>query len=158
LIGKGHRKIGMLAGQGGPSRHRIAGYFQALTEHQLTADEGLIETVEFNERGGYTRMQTLMRRTQDLTAIFASNDLIAIGAMQAIREAEMRVPEDVAVVGFDDIPTARLISPALTTISQHQEQIGKRAAQMIFERLNGGAPFEGRTEAMPFELVIRQSA
>jgi LacI family transcriptional regulator len=158
LIGKGHRQIGMLTGHAGPSRHRISGFLQALADHQIIPDESLIETAEFNETGGYTGMQDLLRRVQDLTAVFASNDLMAIGAMQAVREAGLRLPEDIAVVGFDDIPTARLISPSLTTISQHQEQIGRRAAQMLFERLNGEAPLGGRTEAMPFELIVRQSA
>ncbi len=158
LIKAGHRRIGMLAGLDGPSRKRVEGYWQALTQHQITPDENWIETAEFDETGGYAGMQTLMQRAPELTAIFASNDLMAIGAMQAIREAGQRVPEDVAVVGFDDIPAARLISPSLTTICQHQEQIGKRAAHMLFERLDGNAPSTGRTEAMPFELVIRQSA
>jgi len=158
LIGRGHRRIGMLAGHAGPTRHRMAGYWQALTEHSITPDEGLIETAEFNETGGYTGMQALLERARGLTAVFASNDLMAIGAIQAIQNAGLRVPEDIAVVGFDDIPTARLVNPALTTVSQHQEQIGRRAAQMLFERLNGSVPPGGRTEAMPFELIIRQSA
>ena len=158
LISKGHRHIGMLAGQAGPSRHRIAGYWQALADHEIAPDESLIETAEFNETGGYTGTKNLLQRVHNLTAIFASNDLMGIGAMQAIREGGLRVPEDIAVVGFDDIPTARLISPGLTTISQHQEQIGRRAAQMLFERLNGATPMGGRTESMPFELITRQSA
>jgi LacI family transcriptional regulator len=158
LIGKGHRRIGTLAGHAGPTRHRIAGYWQALGEHGIAPDESLIETAEFNETGGYTGMQALLERATGLTAVFVSNDLMAIGAIQAIQSAGLRVPEDIAVVGFDEIPTARLVNPALTTVSQHQEQIGRRAAQMLFERLNGSVPSGGRTEAMPFELIIRQSA
>ncbi len=158
LIGKGHRQIGMLAGHAGPSRNRIAGYWQALAEHGIAPDERLIETADFNEQGGYQGMNALLKHAGGLTAVFASNDLMAIGAMQAIREAGLRVPEDIAVVGFDDIPAAGLISPGLTTISQHQEQIGRRAAQMLFERLNGDTPEGGRTESMPFELIVRQSA
>jgi LacI family transcriptional regulator len=158
LIGKGHRRIGMLAGHAGPSRHRIAGYWQALTEHQITPDPTLIETTEFNEIGGYTGMQAFLARATNLTAVFALNDLMAIGAMQAIRDTGLRIPDDIAVVGFDDIPAARLMNPSLTTVSQHQEQIGRRAAQLLFERLNGDAPAGGRTESMPFELIARQSA
>lgn len=158
LIKAGHRHVGMLAGHDGPSRNRVEGYWQALTDHQIAPDENWIETADFDERGGYAGMQVLMRRAPELTAVFASNDLMAIGAIQAIRETGKRVPNDIAVVGFDDVPAARLINPGLTTISQHQEQIGKRAAQMLFERLDGNAPSIGRTEAMPFELVIRQSA
>jgi LacI family transcriptional regulator len=158
LIGQGHHRIGMLAGQAGPSRHRMAGYWQALTDHDIAPDKNLIETADFNETGGYIGMSALLNCVPDLTAVFASNDLMAIGAMQAIREAGHRLPQDIAVVGFDDIPAARLMSPSLTTISQHQEQIGRRAAQMLFERLNGVTPPGGRTESMPFELIVRQSA
>lgn len=157
LISKGHRRIGMLAGHAGPSRQRIAGFWQALNENHIASDDSMIETAEFNETGGCVGMTALLARVPDLTAVFASNDLMAIGAMQAIREAGRRVPDDIAVVGFDDIPAARLINPALTTISQHQEQIGKRAAQMLFERLNSTSPFGGRSESMPFELIIRES-
>jgi LacI family transcriptional regulator len=158
LIQKGHQRIGMLAGHAGPTRNRVAGYWQALTEAHIPPDENLIQTADFNETGGYTGMQTLLEITPRLTAVFASNDLMAIGAMQAIREAGLRVPQDVAVIGFDDIPAARLISPGLTTVSQHQEQIGRRAAHMLLERLNGSVVSGGRTESLPFELIIRQSA
>jgi LacI family transcriptional regulator len=158
LIGKGHQQIGMLAGHAGPTRYRVAGYWQALSDARIAPDENLIQTVEFNETGGYTGMQALLQVAPRLTAVFASNDLMAVGAMQAIREAGLRVPEDIAVVGFDDIPAARLISPGLTTVSQHQEQVGRRAAQMLLERLSGSVVSGGRTESLPFELIIRQSA
>ncbi len=92
------------------------------------------------------------------TAIFAANDLMGIGAMMAIREAGLSAPEDIAVVGFDDIPAARLVHPPLTTVTQFQHQIGKRAAEMVFERILGSAPEEGRSIEMPFELIVRDSA
>ena len=70
----------------------------------------------------------------------------------------MRVPADVALVGFDDIPAARLVQPPLTTLAQYPERLGKRAAEMLFERLAGTAPATGRREPMPVDLIVRESA
>jgi LacI family transcriptional regulator len=158
LINKGHQHIGLLAGFQGPSVVRIAGYRQALADHQIPFLERLVQTGDFNASGGYRGMQTLLKQSPRPTAVFGLNDLIAIGALHAIQEAGLRVPEDIALVGFDDIPLARLITPKLTTISQHQEQIGRRAAEMLLARLRGEVRMQGRTEEMPFELVIRESA
>ncbi len=83
---------------------------------------------------------------------------MAMGTLVAIREAGLGVPEDVAVVGFDDIPVARLITPRPTTVAQFQDNLGVRAAEMLLERLDGTAPEHGRCEEMPYELIVRQSA
>ncbi len=103
-------------------------------------------------------MRALLENVPSLTAVFAANDLIAIGALNALHEARVRVPKDIAVVGFDNIPSAELVSPALTTITQFQERLGQRAAQLIFERLGGNVAVGGRCEEMPYQLVIRESA
>ncbi len=83
---------------------------------------------------------------------------MAIGALMALKDANLKCPEDVILVGFDDIPAAKLISPALTTIAQPLAKLGQRAAELLFDRLNDTAPPEGRREEIPFELVIRNSA
>ncbi len=103
-------------------------------------------------------MKQLLDASPRITAVFASNDLMAIGAITAIRERGLSIPEDIAVVGFDDIPAARLISPPLTTINQFKQRLGHRAAELLFERLTGTVTGEGRSIEMPFELIIRQSA
>jgi LacI family transcriptional regulator len=103
-------------------------------------------------------MQELMEQDVSLSAIFAANDLMAMGAMVAIREAGLSIPDDIAVVGFDNIPSAKLVSPSLTTIAQFQHRLGQRAAEMLMERLNGTAPKNGRSEVMPYELIVRKSA
>jgi LacI family transcriptional regulator len=90
--------------------------------------------------------------------VFAANDLMAMGAYIAIKEAGLQIPRDVAVVGFDNIPTAKLVSPPLTTIDQDQREVGRRAAEMLFERLEGSAPPVGRGEERPHRLIIRESA
>ena len=160
LIDLGHRRIGMVAGQNGtpPRERRIRGYQQALAEHALPIDEVLIRGTDFSEAGGYEAAQDLIRVEPRPSAIFAANDLMAFGAMIALREAGLRVPEDVAVIGFDDIPAARLIHPALTTIAQFPERLGRRAATMLFERLTGEWTGAGRVEGQPWELIVRSSA
>ena len=160
LIDRGHARIGMLAGQEGTPPHlsRIAGYRRALAEHHLPLDEILIQDGDFNEDGGYCGMQVLLMLTPRPTAVFAANDVMAIGALKAIREAGLRVPEDVAVIGYDNIPAANQVSPRLTTIAQFQHALGRRTAEMLFERLSSDPPPLGRREVRPFELVVRESA
>lgn len=157
LVAHGHRTIAMLAGQGGPQPSRVQGYRQALIDHGLTVDETLVQGRGFQEDDGYDAMRALLGRTPRPTAVFAANDVIAMGALRALRDAGLRVPDDIAIVGFDDIPAARLVSPPLTTISQFPEQLGRRAAGMLFERLDGTVSGSGRSELMPHELIIRES-
>ncbi|MDP9363376.1 MAG: substrate-binding domain-containing protein, partial [Chloroflexota bacterium] len=134
------------------------GYRRALAERGVPVDERLVCLTVFAEGGGQAAMAELLARSPRPTAVFAANDLMAMGALVALREAGLRAPEDVAVVGFDDIPAARLVEPPLTTVAQFPEQLGRRAAELLFERLAGTAPPGGRGEAMPYELVVRRSA
>ena len=158
LIERGHRTIAMLAGQNGPQQRRVLGYRQALVAHGLAVDEALIRGDGFKEENGYHAMREVLKHAPCPTAIFAANDLIAMGAVAALRHAGLRVPDDIAVVGFDDIPAAKLVTPSLTTISQFPEQLGRRAAAMLFERLEGTATGGGRCELMPHQLIVRESA
>jgi len=157
LVGKGHERIGMLAGQGGPTRFRINGYRDALRSRGLPFEPDLLQAGDFNDQGGYQAMRALLALTPRPTAVFAANDLMALGAYLAIREAGLHIPHDVAVVGFDNIPTSRLVSPPLTTVDQFQHRVGQRAAEMLLERLNGAAPPKGRSEEQPHELIVRGS-
>lgn len=157
LIDRGHNKIGMITGQAGPWQTRVLGYRQALAEHHIPLDEILIQSSDFTEKGGYQGMQQLLMLSPRPTAVFAANDLMAMGALIALREAGLRVPQDIAVMGFDDIPAAKLVNPPLTTISQFSEKLGQRAAEMLFERMEGIASPEGRCEEMPYELIVRES-
>lgn len=159
LIERGHKCIGMLAGKEGdpPYYSRIAGYCQALAAKGILYDELLVQSGDFTESGGYQSMRELLNRDTCLTAVFAANDLIAMGAMLAIREAGMNIPDDIAVVGFDDIPAAKLVHPPLTTIRHNQSQIGRKAAELLFERLNGEAPDTCRTVEMSYELIVRET-
>jgi LacI family transcriptional regulator len=158
LIQRGHRRIGVLARNEGPGKVRVLGYHQALAAHCLAPDDTLMQQGEFTEEGGYEAMQRLLDLSERPTAVFAANDMMALGAMLAIQEAGLKVPHDIAVVGFDDIPTARLVNPPLTTVTHFQVDLGRRAAELLFERLTGAAPPHGRTVEMPYQLVVRKSA
>lgn len=160
LIEKGHTRIGMIAGleSSPPAQFRIRGYRKALAENNLPTDESLIQAGDFTEAGGYQGMKELLSLSPHPTAVFAANDLMALGAMIAIREAKLRIPDDIALIGLDDIPAAKLVNPTLTTSTQMQENVGRRAAEMLFERINGTAPAISRIEEMPFNFIIRESA
>jgi LacI family transcriptional regulator len=157
LIELGHRRIAMIAGTGGPERNRVSGYLQALDEAGLKPQ--LVSRGGFNEESGYRSTKQLLSTGPRPTAIFAGNDLMAFGAMTAIREAKLAIPQDIALMGFDDIFAARFVTPPLSTISQFQYELGRVAAEMLLERINQLSPeTAGRQRQMPFELVKRQSA
>lgn len=158
LVGRGHTRIGVIAGDQGPRSARVRGYREALGDAGLPVDEALIRDSGFNEEGGYRGMAELLAHASRPTAVFAANDLIALGALMAAREAGLRVPADIALAGFDDIPAARLVSPALTTVAQAADVIGRRAATRVLERLDHGIDEAGRCEEVPYTLMLRESA
>lgn len=155
LIGRGHRHIAMVAGKGGPKNVRIEGYRQALAE--IKAKPQIVLDEAFNEIGGYRAAKALLELREHPTAIFAANDLMAIGVMQALRERKIAVPGEIAVIGFDDISAARLVSPALSTVTQFQDRMGERAAEILLGRLEGDRMAAGTAEEMPFQLIERES-
>ena len=157
LIGRGHRLVAMLGADNGPGPERISGYVAAMH------DAGLSPLVDigdgFTEEAGYTLMTARLRSCTRPTAVFAANDLMAAGALLAAREVGLDVPKDVAVMGFDDIQFARLLTPTLTTVNQHQQAVGREAASMLLERLaEPASELAGRSREMPFDLVKRHSA
>jgi LacI family transcriptional regulator len=159
LIERGYDSIGMIAGEEDtpPRRARMNGYCQALEEHHIPLKEVLIRGAHYNQEGGYQGMRELLALSPRPRAVFAANDLMAMGALVAAREAGLRIPEDIAIAGFDNIPAASLVDPPLTTINMFQENIGRRATQMVFERIQGTAPEGMQTVEMPYELIIRKS-
>ncbi len=157
LIEKGHTKIGLLTSAEGPVEHRNRGFQVALEQAGIPLNSNWILEGAFNEVGGYEAMSRLLKQPDFPSAVFAANDLMAMGAMMAIREAGLSIPHDVAMIGFDDIVSAKLVYPGLTTIAQPQRYMGRRAAEMLFERLIGDVPETGRNEQVPYELVVRGS-
>jgi LacI family transcriptional regulator len=119
--------------------------------------DGYIQPGAFTVDGGAESMLRLLGLAPPPDAVFAANDLMAIGAIMACKSRGLQVPGDVAVMGFDDIAMGRLISPSLTTVTQFQNQLGQRAATMLFERINRNMQSEGRCVEMPFQIVVRES-
>ncbi|TIO10850.1 LacI family DNA-binding transcriptional regulator [Mesorhizobium sp.] len=155
LIGRGHERIAMIAGRGGPQGVRVEGYRTALTEAGGTPY--IVIDEEFSETGGARAAEAVLASGYTPTAIFAANDLMAIGAMRALRERGIAIPDDIAVAGFDDISAARLVTPSLTTVAQFQGDMGVKAAQILMERLRGSKPGAGTALEMPFSLIQRGS-
>ncbi len=133
----GHKRIACIAGPTdvSPSAGRVAGYRAALRAAGIGVDASLVVRGDFRDHSGYVAAQKLLRRNIAPTAIFACNDLMAIGAMAAVRDAGLSVPEDVSVVGFDDIHIAGYINPPLTTIAQPMAELGRIAAELLLQRL-----------------------
>jgi len=160
LVEQGHTRIGMITGPTGITRRegRVRGFHAVVTRHGLASIDTLLRGGDFTEVGGYQAMQQLLTLQPRPTAVFAANDLMAIGALNATRDAGLTVPGDLAVAGFDDIPVARMIHPSLTTVAQFPEPIGRRAGELLFDRLLGGVQGQGRREEMPYMVVVRSSA
>ena len=140
LFAKDHRRIGMLSGSSGPANLRVDGYRQGLAEHGIAFDPTLLRVDDFTEAGGYRAMQQLLSVSPPPDAVFAANDMMALGALLSIKDAGLRIPGDMALVGFDDIPIDRLVTPALTTVTQFQSRLGRRAAELLLEQIQGQAP------------------
>ncbi|WP_034341919.1 LacI family DNA-binding transcriptional regulator [Deinococcus misasensis] len=156
LIENGHRHIAHMTGH--PDAHvtrtRILGYKKALEQAGLPFDPERIVHYHYSEEGGYRCVQELMGRGVEFTAIFCANDQMAIGAYQSLREFNKRIPEDVSLVGFDDIMFTRYMDPPLTSIRVPIVDMGAQAARKLI------ALIEGREMALPdvpTELVVRQS-
>lgn len=158
LIGLGHRRIGFITGdmEMAAARHRLEGYQAALRTHHVPNDPDLIRNGEFHIPEAFAATQALLALPNPPTAIFASNDHMAIAAVDALRERGLRVPEDVSVIGFDGIPQAATMHPPLTTVSQPLATMGRVATQMLLDQLNDpGKPM--RRVDLPTELIVRGS-
>jgi LacI family transcriptional regulator len=156
LIRRGHCRIAMIMGEFGPGRRRARGYETVMREAGLATE--VVTDSTYSEEAGTRAMRSLLARGRDRpTAVFGANDMLAIGAMQAAREAGLSIPNDVAIVGFDDIATAKLLG--LTTVRQPEFELGSLAARTLIERLQpGGLERPGKSLELAFEIVERSSA
>lgn len=158
LIDLGHRRIGCITGPTdlAPARQRLAGFRRALSESGIPAKLKWEVEGGFTSENGYVAMQRLLVLKERPSAIFASNDLMAIGALCATAGHGLRVPQDISVVGFDDIALAAYSSPPLTTVVQPKHQLGALAASLLMDRIvNPGRPL--RREILQAKLCLRQS-
>jgi LacI family transcriptional regulator len=159
LIGKGHTCIGMLAGPA-PSpllQSRVQGYRDALSASEIVFRSELVLSGTPTFERGHILARDLLIRCRDITAIFAYNDLLALGAMRACRELGRRIPGDCAIIGFDDIPPADWISPTLTTVRVDKHALGAQAMARLLEMLDE-PEVQYAPVFIPAELVVRESA
>jgi LacI family xylobiose transport system transcriptional regulator len=158
LLTLGHRRIGVISGPENVmcSRARLDGYRAAMDEAGVPIDPALIRYGNFHVQEGTTEGRALLRLPDPPTAIFAGNDLQALGVYQAAREARLHIPEDLSVVGFDDLPVAAWVGPPLTTVRQPLAQMAMAAARLVLRLANGEQPSQTRVE-LATELIIRES-
>jgi LacI family repressor for deo operon, udp, cdd, tsx, nupC, and nupG len=159
LISLGHRRIGLIKGpQSSPlTQDRVAGYQAALNQASIPSDPAIICHGDFSLRAGYDGAATLLTMSDRPTALFCESDEMAIGALKRIKEAGLRVPEDISVVGFDDIPLAQYCDPPLTTIAQPAEDFGRHAVEMLIDMIEKKTT-PPKPVILPFELTIRESS
>lgn len=166
LISLGHRRIGFIgvSQKNGAGLQRYQGYLSAMKEHRLPIDENLIVGPASQtgpgystQEDGYEGMKILLDLKKKPTAVFARNDFTAIGAMCAARDAGLTIPEDIAIVGFDNVPLAAYTAPPLTTVDQPTKWQGHEAAGLLLDRIEGDKKREKREIYLNCRLVIRQS-
>jgi LacI family transcriptional regulator len=160
LLERGHRRIGMIGSslEQHPSSTRLAGYRRALEEAHIPFETVLFAQGDFTRAGGARAMCKLIEQAERPTAVFCANDLMAIGAMDAAHELGMRIPDDIAIVGYDDIEAASLVSPKLTTVLNPAYEKGKAAGQLLLERVQGKYKGPGRRVFIPPKFIKRESA
>ena len=158
LLALGHRRIAFIAGTTGTgqSPERQRGYLDALAGARIEPDERLIEQGSFRQSGGFSAAQRLLDLPDPPTAIFCANDEMAFGALDAVKSKGLRVPDDISIMGFDDIPNSSFVYPPLSTIRQPYVDMGVRAMREVVEMLNG-RPVGASRVLFPTELVVRQS-
>jgi len=159
LIEQGMQSIAYIGGSLGEQTglQRYCGYRDAMREAGLPVDERLVAESDYTERGGYLAALQWLREADRPQGIVAANDLMAIGVMKACEEVGLRIPEDVAVVGMDNLDIASRVYPKLTSVALKQEEIGRQAALLLMSRLQGRPVPEREIKLMP-HLVVRNSS
>lgn len=164
LVSRGHRNIGMISGnindEQGASRSRLEGYELALNHHGLPISNDYIAYGNFRYSNGYAAMKELLekRTTSNLSAVIAAGDEMAIGAMRCISDHGLKVPDDISVIGFDDLPIADMVSPKLTTVRQPFQDIGSQAVNYLLDVIEGKQrERNGGVHYLPYQIVGRES-
>lgn len=156
---KGHQRIGFIGVNMTfhPGKRRYDAYVRALRDAHLPITPEYVKMGDWQVESGQKAMRELLQRAEPPSAVFACNDHMAIGALLKAQEMGLRVPEDVAIVGFDDIPAASWVRPNLTTIAQYPTEIGTQLAKAVFERIDGIEVGERRYFDLPCRLIERES-
>ena len=158
LIDAGHRKIGIITGnlKKSVAQNRLQGYKNALSEAKIALNPHWIVESHFDFEGGVLGIQSLLAQSSRPTAVFCCSDTIAVGAYQAIQQQGLRIPQDLSIMGYDDIELARYLSPPLSTICQPKAELGKLAVEALLQRIKN--PNENyRTLVLEPTCVLRES-
>jgi LacI family transcriptional regulator len=157
LLSGGARRVGCITG---PTRistagNRLAGYKDALRAHSVRAEPALVQRGDFRQEGGYRAARVLLDSRSRPDALFVANNLMTLGALQAIREAGLRIPDDIAIVGFDDAPWTTLLNPQLSVVAQPTYEIGRQAARLL---ATASADLPARHLTLAPTLIVRDSS
>lgn len=157
---KSHTQIGFIGvtDRFSAAARRRRAYEQTLQTVGVSLIPGYEQLGDWSPASGYDAMQRLLDLPMPPTAVFVCNDLMAIGAMDAVQQRGLRIPEDVAIVGFDDIPAASWVRPRLTTVAQYPHDMGDALAKMLFERINGEYSGPSRRVEVPCRFIERETA
>jgi DNA-binding LacI/PurR family transcriptional regulator len=161
LLNLGYETVGAITGPLTNENYRASfgrykGYQLALSENNISLDPSLVKESDFTYHGGYLAMREFFKDSVQIRAIFAFNDLMALGAMEAIKEKGLRIPEDIAVVGYDDIPEASYSSPALTTVQLPKKQLGETAVEILMDKMRNKEDMPVK-RVFQTKLIIRNS-
>ena len=141
-----------------PGERRLAGFNRAMAEAKLRVWPGYVPSADFTVESGDRAMRALLKLPVPPSAVIACNDLIALGCISAAQALGARIPEDIAIVGFDNIPDAARQRPALTTIAQYPTRMGELLANCLFDRIQGAASGPSKRHEVPCDLIVRESA
>ena len=158
LIKKGHKRIALIDGflYKSPAKGRLEGYKKALNKYRIPLDESLISVGDINLEDGYERTRQMLGENLDFTAIFAYNDMMAFGAMQAIKEKGLRIPEDIGLAGYDDISFSSLMDPALTTIRVNKQELGIESVKLLLSRISGNRKIAQKI-MLDVDIIVRKT-
>jgi LacI family transcriptional regulator len=155
----GHKRIVTITGPRGVSTSddRVSGYHRALSEAGI---ENLASVYygAFTQASGYELANQVLAQNPRPTAIFGANNFLSIGILKALRDANLSVPQDIAVVGFDDLPVSLIVDPILTVVAQPAYEMGQQATKLLLQRLSGNASESSQEIVLPTELIVRQSS
>ena len=156
---KGHHRIGFIGvvDDMPPGPARLRGYERAMTDAGLEIEPGFVQKVEFTTEGGRRAMAAFLQQPNPPSAVFACNSLMAIGAIQVAQEQGYNVPDDVSVMGFDDIPENVIVHPRLTIIARDLQTIGRQVVEILFERIDGRVVGPGRFFQSEWKVMERES-
>ncbi len=159
LIKKGHKKIATVTGSMElvAGKFRLQGYLDALSDYNLKKDQKYIINSNFTEEDAYLAAKKLVMLKDEISAVFAANDLMALGIIKALKEAGIKIPDEIAVIGYDGIKMGEFVDPALTTVSNPSIEKGRKALELLIRNIKN-SDSETKNILLPSELIIRDSA